>query len=84
MLKLDMGGWVVPGTATVEKNFGECRVFVEVENCDAYPGERIGWSIAASPHFEVAELIAHSIDRKAREHQIVKKRHTLRRLTPKR
>lgn len=85
MLKLDMGGHVVPGSCWVEKypEPGTCIVFAEIENCDAYPNERITWSIATSPHFEVAELIAEAIERKARGHQLERKRHTLRRLTPK-
>lgn len=62
MLRLDMGGVVIAGSAWVEKNFGHCIVFADVRGCDAYPDEIITWSIATSPHYEIAELIAEWIN----------------------
>lgn len=63
MLKLDMGGVVVPDSIWIEKYPGRCIVFADVSGCDAYPNETITWSIATSPHFEIAELIAEAIEK---------------------
>lgn len=67
MLELDMGGHVVPGSAYVEPDSepGEWFVFAEVHDCDVYPDEVITWSIATSPHYEIALLIANAINEAA-------------------
>lgn len=69
MLKLDMGGRVVPGSTRVEKSReeGMCQVYVDVHGCDEYPEDTIGWLIAETPHSDVAKMIAERIETAAQE-----------------
>jgi hypothetical protein len=65
MLKLDMGGKIIPGTAQIEQEDGGCSIYAQIEGCCEYPDDTISCLIARTGDPSIAKLILSMIEKRA-------------------